>query len=325
MAPANGSDWQWTGSTTNFHVRENDGASNYNGDPTNEQVSAQEQIGGTWEQVTEIDGTYYQTIWDYTFEITDGTDTYRVAVIDVDLNNDDDLNDTISGNNEDGFYLVFPDGVPPAGVDFTVGNIVENDGSTPHSGLGASVVCFAAGTLIKTVSGERPIEDLRPGDLLRVKGDVHQPLLWVGRTRVRAVGAAAPIVIRKGALGNTRDLVVSPQHGILIEDYRAELLFGEHSVLVRAKDLVDDVAIYRREGGWVTYYHLLLPRHELLFAEGIPSESFRPGRSGLATLDDVARESLYRAMPRLRHDPESYGASARMSLKRHEARCLMAA
>jgi len=129
----------------------------------------------------------------------------------------------------------------------------------------------------------------------------------------------------KGALGNTRDLVVSPQHGILIEDYRAELLFGEHSVLARAKDLVDDVAIYRREGGWVTYYHLLLPHHALVFAEGIPSESFLPGRSGIATLDDVSRESLFRAMPRLRRDPDSYGSTVRMSLKKHEVRCLMAA
>ena len=325
LAPANGSTWQWTGTTTNFHVRENIGASNYNGDPTNEQVSAQEQIGGTWEQVTEIDGTYYQTIWDYTFEISSGGTTYRVAVIDVDLNNDDDLNDTIGGANEDGYYLVFPDGVPPAGTNFTVGNIVENDNATPHAGLGANTVCYAAGTRIGTANGDRPVESLQPGDLLCVKDKCPQPLLWVGHSRVPARGADAPVVIRKGALGNRRDLVVSAQHCVLIENYRAELLFGEPSVLVRAKDLVDGRAIYRRPGGWISYHHLLVLRHELVFSTGIPGASFRPGPQGMATLSDAARARLFEAMPSLRDDVTSYGRAARPSLKRHEARWLMTA
>ena len=118
---------------------------------------------------------------------------------------------------------------------------------------------------------------------------------------------------------------MSPQHRMLIEHYRAELLFGESSVLVRAKDLVDGVAIYRREGGWVSYYHLLLPQHELVFAEGIPSESFHPGPQGLASLDAPSRASLFKAMPQLRRDPDSYGPTVCMSLKKHETRCLMAA
>ena len=112
---------------------------------------------------------------------------------------------------------------------------------------------------------------------------------------------------------------------MLIENYRAELLFGEPSVLVRAKDLVDGRAIYRRPGGWISYHHLLLPRHELVFAEGIPSESFRPGPQGMATLSDAARARLFEAMPSLRDDVTSYGRAARPSLKRHEARCLMTA
>lgn len=324
FGPPVGGTWTWTGSTTNFYVRENDGATQYNGDPTNEQVSAQEQFGGIGEQVTEIDGVFYQTIWDYTFTVTDGTNTFRVAVIDVDLNNDNDLNDVIDGNSEDGFYLVFPDGVPPAGVDYTIGGIVENDGLTPHLGLGAQIVCYASGTLIDTALGPRPIEGLEPGDLIRTKNNGLQPVIWHGVSRARAFGKTAPVVIRKGALGNTRDLVVSQQHRMLVESYRAELLFGEGSVLVKAKDLVDDRAIYIREGGLVDYHHLLLPKHEIIFAEGIPSESFQPGPEGLSTLSSENRLRLLAAAPGLEQDCNNYSA-AHLSLKRHETLCLMAA
>ncbi len=323
FAPPLGGDWVWTGSTTNFHVRENDGATLYNGDSTNEQVGTNEQIGGVWEQVTEIDGTYYQTIWDYTFEITDGTNTFRVAVIDVDLNNDNDLNDVVGGASEDGYYLVFPDGVPTPGVAYTVGGIVENDAFTPHLDLGADVVCYASGTLIETDRGPCPIETLAPGDMIRTKGSGLQPVIWHGVSRARALGNTAPVVIRKGALGNTRDLVVSQQHRMLVESYRAELLFGENAVLVKAKDLVDNRAIYIREGGLVDYHHLLLPAHEIIFAEGIPSESFQPGPEGLSTLSPENRLRLLAAVPDLEHGRDNYTA-ARLSLKRHETLCLMA-
>ncbi len=324
-APPTGQAWVYTGDPVSFHVRENNGATNFNGDPTNEQVSAQEQIGGTWEQVTLVDGVYQQVIWDYTFEITDGTNTYRVGVIDVDLNNDDDLNDTINGDAEDGYYLVFPDGMPTAGVNYTVVGIVENDNSTPHSGLGSTTVCFAAGTRIKTASGDRAVEDLRVGDLLRTKGHGLQPLLWKGVTRVRATGENAPVVFRAGALGNTRDLAVSGNHCMLVENHRAEMLFAEHSVLVRAKDLANGDDIVRREGGWIDYYHLLLPAHHLVFSEGVASESFLPGESGMAAMTPRTRAGLEEAMKRYGLCAESYGPAARPVLKSYEVNCLLAA
>ena len=95
--PPSGSTWSWSGTSTNFAVKENDGAFNFNGDGpgfglVNEEVAAQEQIGGQWQQTVEIGGVDTVAIWDYTFEVVadDGT-RYRVAVIDVDLNNDGDV------------------------------------------------------------------------------------------------------------------------------------------------------------------------------------------------------------------------------------------
>ena len=144
--------WSYSGNTTYFVVEENDGATLFNGDDdANEFVDAPERIGGTWEQTAVVDGAERQIIWDYTFTVTDGTTTWRIGVIDVDLNNDNDVNDgTDAGaDDEDGYFLVFPDGMPPPNTDLTIGGIIENDASTPHLDLGAQIVCFAAGTEIE--------------------------------------------------------------------------------------------------------------------------------------------------------------------------------
>ena len=317
-APTGGT-WTWTGSTTSFHVRENTGASLYNGDSTNEQIGSNEQIGGAWEQVTDVGGTYRQTIWDYTFEVeaADG-EIFRVAVIDVDLNNDDDLNDA----SEDGYYLVFPDGVPPAGEPYTVRGIVENDDYTAHAGLGATIVCFTAGTLVDTATGLRPIDSLRPGDLLRTRDDGMQPLRWIGQRTVAAMGDLAPILIRAGALGNARDLLVSPRHRMLVSDWRVELLMGEEQALVPARDLVNGHDILRREGGLVTYVHILFDRHQIVYAEGCPSESLHPGHCALDALEQGSRDEVLHLFPALADDPATYGPTAAAVLKGYQSACI---
>lgn len=318
-APPIGSTWSWSGTSTSFAVKENDGATNFNGDVFNEFVSSQEQIGGVWAQTVEIGGTDRQVIWDYTFEVTadDGT-VYRVAVIDVDLNNDDDLQDA----GEDGYYLVFPDGIPPAGTDLTVGPIVENDSGALHADLGAQVVCFAKGTLIETQEGPTRIEDLDTGDLVLTQSGDYQPLIWIGQTTVAASGKLAPIVITKGALGNTRDLVVSPQHGIVIKDWRAQLLFGEEQVIARAVDLVNGETIYRRPGGMVTYFHVLFERHQIIYSEGIPTESLYPGVVAMDAVSADYQEELLTLFPELFQDGMFTTPKAARFLRSYEAVCL---
>jgi hypothetical protein len=321
FGPTTGGTWTWSGDQTWFHVRENNGATVYNGDPTNEQVSPNEQIGQPGEQLAWVNGAYRQTIWDYTFTISSGTTTYRVAVIDIDFNNDDDLDDA----NEDGYFLVFPDGVPPAGASFTVGSITDNGAYVAHSTLGTNVVCFVAGTMIATERGEMPVERLRAGDLVLTRDRGLQPLRWTGSRRVVARGTLAPVVFRCGAIGNRRRLAVSPQHRMLVGDWRAELLFGETSVLVRAKDLVDDDRVVRVEGGFVDYHHILFDRHEIVYAEGVPSESFQPGAQALGALERECRDELLALFPNLGRTSGAPVAAARRSLKRHEAACLRAA
>ncbi len=317
FAPASGSTWRWTGTDTYFVVDENTGATNFNGDSTNEQVSPQEQLTGAFPQTVDIAGTARQVIYDYTFTVTDGTTTWRVSVIDVDLNNDDDLNDP----GEDGYFLIFPDGMPPVNTNLTAGGISDNSNAVLHADLGGSVVCFANGTLISAAEGQVQVQNLNVGDMVETRDGGLQPIAWIGQTTVVAQGDLAPVVITQGTLGNDRDLVVSPQHAILLDDWRAELLFGQDEVLVRAVDLLGHDGVYRKTGGIVTYYHILFDAHHLVRSEAVWSESLYPGDMTLQTVNETARDEITSLFP----DLTSYGPKAAPCLRSYEASCLCAA
>ncbi|WP_170398799.1 Hint domain-containing protein [Ruegeria arenilitoris] len=315
VGPSVGATWSWSGTSTNFTVKENDGAVNFNGDGpgnglSNEEIAAQEQIGGQWQQTIEVGGTDRQAIWDYTFEVTasDGT-VYRVAVIDVDLNNDDDvgINNNSGDPGEDGYFLVFPDGIPPAGTDLTVGNIVENGPFVPHADLGAQVVCFCRGTVISTVNGPTKIEDLSIGDLVLTKNNGPQVLRWIGSRIIdlttcgEAAAKLRPIHISAGALGHglpARDLLVSRQHRMLVSSKISERMFGCSEVLVAATKLTELPGIFvDMDVEQVEYFHLMFDQHELVFAEGAPSESLYTGPEALKAVSDEAREEILTIFP----------------------------
>lgn len=136
------------------------------------------------------------------------------------------------------------------------------------------VPCFAAGTMIAVPGGERPVEDLRPGDPVLTADRGAQPLIAVWHRRCRAADLAAmprlaPIRIGAGALGNARPLIVSRQHALLLMP---------QNVLVRAIHLARHGTGVRVMHGCrrIDYHHLRLARHEILFANGIPAESLLP-------------------------------------------------
>lgn len=315
--------WRYTGDSTYFVVNENDGAINFNGDgDNNETVQAQERFGAIGEQTVTIDGTDRQIIWDYTFTVTDGTTTWRVAVIDVDLNNDNDLNDgtDASATDEDGFFLVFPDGLPPADTDLTVGGITDNGEFVAHTSLGGSVVCFASGTMIDTPNGPCPVDQLTAGDVVLTADGGALPIQWAGHTTVPAWGDLAPIVITKGTIGNDADLVVSPQHAILLTDWRAELFYGQEQVLVRAKDLLCLDGVYCKSGGQVTYHHILMDCHHVVRSHGVWSETLYPGAIAMGAVGDAARAEIARLFP----DLATYGPMCAPCLRPFEAQCLAA-
>ena len=191
-----------------------------------------------------------------------------------------------------------------------------------NPGVGVTI-CFAKGTLIETTSGEKAVEALSAGDLVRTLDHGDQPIRWIGSVRRPALGKLAPIKICKGALGNRRDLMVSPQHRMLLTGWRAELFFGECEVLATAKSLINDRDIVRVEGGFVEYFHILFDTHEIIFAEGAPSESFHPGAMGAQALSQDGYDEILTLFPHLGTQGfASYGVSARISLKFKEAALL---
>lgn len=225
--------------------------------------------------------------------------------------------------NADGTFTAVANGtVETQSFTYTVSN---GQGSSDVGLVTLSMVpCFVAGTRIATPGGAVPVEELQPGDLVLTRDEGAQPLRWIGRRRVAATGAFAPIAFAAGALGAHGALMLSPEHRVLLTSSMAELLFGEAEVLVAAKHLVNDRTIRRRPGGEVDYLHLMFDRHQVIWSEGLASESFLPGGQALGALERDVLAELCALFPEL--DPESgagYGPAARRVLKAFEARVMM--
>ncbi|WP_299601457.1 Hint domain-containing protein [uncultured Tateyamaria sp.] len=196
------------------------------------------------------------------------------------------------------------------------------DGNNTDVGFvnATSVPCFVAGTLISTPEGDVPVESLREGDPVLTQDDGPQPLRWIGTRTVAAQDQYAPILIRAGTFGQHDDVMLSPLHRVLIRDSLAELLFGDREVLVAAKDLVNDRSVTRREGGTVTYVHLMFDRHQVVFSGGLATESFLPGPQTTKSFEREIVEEICSIFPEL--DPETgegYGPAARRTLRGYEA------
>lgn len=186
---------------------------------------------------------------------------------------------------------------------------------------GGTVPCFTEGTQIETTRGLLAVEDITTGDWLPTLDHGLQPVLWVSK---RAVSVAAlqaqqkhrPVVIRKGALGNARRMLVSQQHAFLVQDR-----------LVRAKHLADfcggKVARYAKPTQSVVYYHLLTPSHGLIRAEGAWTETLFPGDIALPGLTASDQLSLLAALPEVDVSTGNvgrYGAPARPYATRRDIR-----
>ncbi len=188
----------------------------------------------------------------------------------------------------------------------------------------SSIPCFVTGTLIKTVDGDKPVEQITAGDLVITRDEGPRPVRWVGQRTVRATGDFAPIRIRAGTFGAHGDLLLSPQHRILVRDSLAELLFGEDEVLVAAKDLLNDRSVTRRCGGSVTYVHLMFDRHQVIYSEGLPTESFLPGPQTTSLFEQPVVDEICAIFPDLNPATGAgYSGAARRTLRRFEAQLLM--
>lgn len=173
------------------------------------------------------------------------------------------------------------------------------------------VPCFTQGTMIETPTGPRLIDLIVAGDQVTLaNGDqnAHATVLKVfkrhlTREALSASKGLVPIRIVAGALGNglpKRDLLVSRQHRMLVTGALAERITGAREVLIPANKLTPLPGIFVDHNvSSVTYYHLLLDSHQVIFAEGAPTESLLTGAQSLNALPIEARREIKQLFPEL--------------------------
>lgn len=190
----------------------------------------------------------------------------------------------------------------------------------------------ATGTMIDVLGGCKPVEALELGDMVRTKDNGYQPVRWIASRTLTSADFAIdpslrPIRISAGSLGEekpSRDLMVSQQHCVLLEDWRCELLFGQDEVLAPAQALLNDTTItVDRSDRDVSYYHFMFDHHEIVYSNGVETESFHPAYAGVEALDEAKREELYKLYPQLEIDAGAYGNTARTTLKDFEVEVLL--
>ncbi|SMX31137.1 Hint domain-containing protein [Octadecabacter ascidiaceicola] len=193
------------------------------------------------------------------------------------------------------------------------------------------VPCFTAGTRIATNRGEELVEELEVGDLVMTRDNGLQPVRWVGRRDVNAAETLIspewrPIMVRAGSVGPNvpeANLLLSPNHRVLICGEQASLFFGENEVLVAAKHLTGMDGVDWADQATVSYFHIMFDRHEVILSNGAWSESFQPADYSLRGIGDDQRNEIIGLFPELENYTNGAGwPSARKVLKKHEAQLL---
>ncbi|MDG1376846.1 MAG: Hint domain-containing protein [Yoonia sp.] len=252
------------------------------------------------------------------FRVTNGFDVWTVTLI-----------ETGAGRNP---LCMFLDEIPPRAtplwvVDYHMkAHLRQRETAQP-----AGVICFTPGTMIMTPEGARDIASLVEGDRVQTADNGSAEVLWLGKRRVsgarmKVSPSLVPVRLRAGALDKDvpdAGLLVSPDHRMVLRGPHARALFNCDEVLVAARDLVNDHSILRDHSlPDVTYIHMMLPQHEIVFANGVPTESFHPACADLSAMDEIEEGRIYDRLPELRGDLANYGDYARRVLSQSEAAIL---
>lgn len=195
-----------------------------------------------------------------------------------------------------------------------------------NSGEPDAPVCFTRGTMIHTPNGLIAIENLSVGDLVTTKQNGACEIKWIRSRKFKVRLGQEPVLIKASALGNARprtDLLVSPQHRILVSGQKVELLFGAPEALLAAKHLVDGIRIKTMTHlTEVEYFHFMCDSHQVVISNGAYTESMHPGQVAMNGWEKAAQDEILMIFPELAEGPAAYGPTALMALKGFEGRAL---
>lgn len=316
----NNNDWQQT------FLRDNPSDTTFDDNDGNQRLDGTQTIDG----VSYPDGVRVEA-------------EYRLTVRDPDGNTYDALGYNVNEPGHSPSYgtvegLTFVGGFPPIGVDLEVIAAFEGPGDFGQPAIDVSELaappCFTPGTQILTDRGYVPVEDLKVGDGVRTRDAGVQRLCWVGEVALSAHDLQSrpefqPVLIRANALGDgrpARDMLVSPQHRILVRNWMAELHFGIPEVLIAAQHLINEDTITRgsRDHG-VRYLHILCDAHHIIWADGLETETFLPGPQSLGAIPEATRNEVLALFPDLKHHTRPAFDPARPMLRAWEARMILSA
>ncbi len=185
---------------------------------------------------------------------------------------------------------------------------------------GSTYICFTKGTQILTKRGLIAIEDLMVGDMVATMDNDYRPIRWLGNRKLNAIDLQgnrklAPVRIGKGALGKgipEQDLMISPQHRLLVRSIIAERIFNVNEVLIPAIKLCVLNGIEQiTETTEVSYWHMLFDGHEIVYANGAATESLFTGPEALKSIPEESREEILALFPEIA-DPGYIAEPARL-------------
>ncbi len=244
---------------------------------------------------------------------------------------------TVDGGGIDDYEFFYDDDITVGGgtetiktFQLTIGGVtrsfvMNDDGDTiPGAGVGVSFTlntyatytpvdytslpCFVRGTLIGTADGDRPVEDLKVGDLIETMDQGLQPIRWIGNSPLSLRDLITrpnmrPVIIPASSFGKgypQRDLHVSPQHRCLLGGWSVELNFGMEQALAPAKSMVGSKGIHVDTACTeVDYFHFMFDRHEVVFSEGLATESFLIGDTIREGMDQMQLQEILELFPEL--------------------------
>lgn len=193
-------------------------------------------------------------------------------------------------------------------------------GPTNASGDFEDVPCFSSGTMIETLHGPVRVETLNVADQVLTYDSGYQAIRWIGSRRVSREQLEAnpklkPILIRANALGPgypKRDLIVSPQHRVLVSSVISMRMFDRKDVLVSANKLLplDGVDVLHGNSAGIDYWHILFDRHEIVWSNGAPTESLYTGPQARKAISREGREEIQSLFPEV-SEPNFEPISAR--------------
>ncbi|UWQ29697.1 Hint domain-containing protein [Leisingera sp. M523] len=280
--------------------------------------SVRRLVGAAVQNRTDVDSVKVdEPLMDSSFVVTNGVQSFTVTLIEVG-----------PGQRP---LLMFVDELPPRGADLWVVHHSLGTVSADRPQGETGVICFTPGTLIATPGGPKRVERLREGEKVQTRDNGAQEILWIGSRRISGarlfvMPRLRPIRIHAGALGidrPERELLVSPDHRMLLRGDRVRALFNTPEVLVAAGDLVNGRTILPDASvRQATYIHIMLANHQVLWANGVETESFHPSNASLTALSDSDRSRLFHLQPGLERNPLGYGTYARRNLNASEAAIL---